>query len=526
MAAGRILASARAGPSSEMEERGFDVLVLGGGSAGCVLAARLSADPRLRVGLVEAGRRETDPDIADPAAWIRLEGKPYDWAFRTTPQPGTANRSHPWPRGRLLGGSSCLHAMAHIRGHARDFDAWAAAGGSAWRYEALLPFFRMAERFSGPASEVHGSDGPLPVRLPDEELHPLARAFMAAGAEAGHAPSGDHAIRLDGPAPNSLTIENGRRVTAADAYLAGPPPANLTILEQHRADQLIFEGQRAVGVLCRAPAGPVTLRAERIVLALGAIGSPLLLMRSGIGPAEELRRHGIAVRLDQPAVGANLHDHLLGAGNVYRARRPIAPTRTQHSESLMYLADTPGAQPRLVVGCVVLPAVSDQFVRPPAGEAFTLLFGQTKPKSRGRLRLGGADPDAAPVIDPAYLSAAEDRVELREALRAARHIAAQPALDPWRVEEILPGPAVETDAALDDFIARAVITHHHPVGTCAMGPEGVVDGRLSVHGVENLSIVDGSVIPEITCGPVHAAIIAMAERAAAAFSGRMPWPAG
>jgi len=496
----------------------FDVLIVGAGSAGSVLAARLSEDPDLSVGLVEAGDLPDDPDIADPLKWALLQGRPYDWAYSTVPQRHTAGRAHPWPRGRLVGGSSCLHAMAHVRGHPADFDAWAAAGGQHWRFEALLPFFRKSEDFLGPPSDWHGSGGPLTVDLAADRISDLARAYMAASEAIGIAPSGDHnGPRMEGAAANSLTIRDGRRVSVADAYLLPVlERPNLTLLTGHLVDRVLIERGRAAGVVTVQGGRQVTCRAERVILSAGSIASPLILMRSGIGPAGDLARHGISVEIDNPAVGGNLHDHLLGAGNVYRARRPVPESRLQHSESLLYHGGH-GGSPRLALTCVMLPVVTEAFTPPPVGEAYTIMFGVCQPRSRGRLGLGGRDPLAQPVIDPAYLSEPADREAMREALALARAVGHAAPLDAWREREVLPGPAVEGEAALDAFIARAAMTHHHPVGTCAMGRpgRGVVDGALAVHGVDGLSVVDASVIPRITSGPVNAAIVAMAEAFAA-----------
>lgn len=498
---------------------GFDVLVIGAGSAGSVVAARLSEDPSLSVGLVEAGDWPSDPDIASPQQWPFLQGRPYDWAYRTVPQAGTAGRVHDWPRGRIVGGSSCLHAMAHIRGHPDDFVPWAEAGGPGWSYQALLPAFRRSERFSGGALAVHGDAGPLDVLLPDEQVHPLVRAYMAAGLVIGAPWLGDHnAGPLAGVAPNQLTIRDGRRLSVADAYLApvlGRP--NLTVLTGVLVHDLVLDRGQARGIRVTRGGVDQILAADRIVLCGGTVASPLLLMRSGIGDPVVLCQAGITCRHDLPQVGRNLHDHLLAAGNVYRAGRPVPPSRLQHSESLMYLhSDDPSradGSPDVALACVVLPVVTEAFARPAVGEAYTIMCGVTHPTSRGSIRPGGPSVTDMPLIDPAYLSTDADRRCFRAALRLAREVGRAGPLGDWNDGEILPGAGVGADADVDAFLARAAMTHHHPVGTCGLGD--VVDGSLKVQGLDGLHVVDASVIPAITTGPVNAAVVAIAEHWAA-----------
>jgi pyridoxine 4-oxidase len=506
----------------------FDVLIVGAGSAGCVLAARLSENPNIRVGVIEAGGPVTDPDIAIPQCWPLLAGRPYDWAYRTTPQPRTAGRAHDWPRGRLIGGSSCLHAMAHVRGAREDFSAWAdISRSSRWSYEGLLPAFRRTESFSGGADKQHGGDGPLPVLLPDAELSPVVRAYMAAAMAAGIPWLGDHNTgTLVGVAPNSLTIRAGRRVTAADAYLdPARSRANLSVITEARVHRLILSGPQATGVTAEIDGRLTTIDAGTTILCAGTIETPLLLMRSGLGPARSLEGAQVQCLYDHPEIGANLHDHLLTAGNVYRAKKPVPPSRLQHSESLTYvhggdLTRTDGS-PDLVIACVAAPAVTECFDRPASGTAYTILSGVTHPTSRGRITLSGPKVDDPPSIDPNYLSTDHDRRLIRQALDLAREVGHQAALTEWRAEEIYPGVDCRSDADLDAFIQRAVMTHHHPVGTCPMGHEqsGVVDADLKLRGFERLYIVDASVIPAITSGPIHAAVLAIAETFAADIAG-------
>ncbi|MEZ5666542.1 MAG: GMC family oxidoreductase N-terminal domain-containing protein [Alphaproteobacteria bacterium] len=508
----------------------YDFVVVGAGTAGCVLAARLSEDRHARVALVEAGRAASDPAIADPLAWPALQGSAVDWGYATVPQ--AAGRRHAWPRGRVLGGSSAINAMAHVRGHPDDFDRWAAAGCRGWGYADLMPYFRRSEDSPLAPSPYHAAGGPIRLMRP-EAPHPITEAYRAAGAERGLAPTADHnGSQMAGPTLNTLTIDRGRRQTVADAYLTEAVRArpNLALLTGLLVDRLALEPDgRCTGIAVVDQSGTRTIRADRaVVLAAGAIGSPAILLRSGIGPADELAALGIRPLVPLAGVGANLHDHLLSGGNVYRARRPVPPSRYQHSESLMYIAGE-GADPapQLVLACVIAPVTTEAFTAPEAGSAYTVMFGFTHPRSRGTLRLASADPLAQPLLDPAYLSDPADRARYAEALDWARAVGGAQALDDWRADELLPTPAdLADEAARQTFLARAAYTHHHPVGTCRMGTgaDAVVGPDLAVRGCEGLYVADAAVMPSITTGPVNAAILAIAERASDLIAGRDPLP--
>ena len=510
-----------------------DIVIVGAGTAGCVLAARLTERQDLRVLLLEAGGEPKNSDIFDPAAWPLLQGSEIDWDFKTVPQRSMAGRAHPWPRGRVVGGSSAMNAMGHVRGHPRDFDRWAEAGATGWNWATLRPCFIRSETSPFAPEKGYGGEGPVRLCQPARP-HPLTRAHCLAGRELGLQPIRDHNGRdLAGPTVNTLTIVDGRRQSVADAYLteAVRARANLELRSGLLVDRLTFDDSgRATRVRALDGAAVHRFRARRtVVLAAGVIGTPAILMRSGLGPGARLTALGIGVRRDMPGVGQNLQDHLLAAGNVYRARKPLPPTTTQHSETLTYIhadGQMAGDAPDLVVACVTLPVVAEALagtVRALSpGEGYTLMFGITHPRSRGHLTIASADPHEKPIIDPAYLSAAEDRSLFLEALDWARRLGGADAYEPWRGEELLPQPGdLVSQDAQSAFIERAALTHHHPIGTCRMGtdPGAVVRPDLSIAGVPGLHIVDGSILPNLTTGPVNAAIVAVAERASDLLSG-------
>ncbi|GAA4168454.1 GMC family oxidoreductase N-terminal domain-containing protein [Gryllotalpicola koreensis] len=460
-----------------------------------------------------------------PQLWPFIQQRSYDWAYRTTPQPRLAGRSLEWPRGRGLGGSSMLHAMAHMHGCRADFAAWAEATGTErWSWDGLEPFFDGLEEAGG---------GPLPVLHPTPELSsPLVGSYLAGWESLGVPRIPDHNRgEMLGATVNALTIRDGRRVTAADAWLEpASTRSNLTVRTGVLVHRLLIEKGRVRGAVysSRSTGGALeTVLADRVILASGSIATPLLLMRSGVGDPAVLAEAGVDPVVESPALGGNLHDHLLGAGNIYRTRRPVPPSRLQISEAMTYLrADDLGAsegRPDIVVGCAVAPSPSEVYapgLELAPGDGFTLFFGVTNPRSRGTLRITGPEVDDAPLIDPNYLDEESDRELFRAAFERARSVGRSAALAEWGAEEVLPGPALTTSDDLDAFIARAAITHHHPVGTARMGKtdDAPVTPELAVRGLEGVHVVDASVFPSITAGPVHATVLALAASFAASLA--------
>jgi choline dehydrogenase len=530
----------------------YDYVIIGAGSAGCVLAARLSENPSTSVLLLEAGPPDDADEIHIPAALNLLFQSTYDWDYRTVPQERAAGRAIYWPRGRMLGGSSSMNAMIYIRGARHDYDTWRDEYGcTGWGYTDLLPYFLRAEDNTRGASEYHGAGGPLAVSDLTYKSA-LTRAFVASAGECGLAGNDDfNGPQQDGSGFYQVTQRDGRRWSAADAYLR---PAmsrpNLDVVTDARVTQIIVEAGRAAGVRYLLRGVEETARTEaEVILAAGAIGSPQLLMLSGIGPADHLGDLGIIVHADSPGVGANLSDHPVVTAMWHTPRTAglweestpanLARWRLRHSGPLTSnVAEAGGfsrTRPSLPAPDLQWHALATPYEREGLGDpktrAFSLLITLVDVGSRGQVWLRSADPRHKPAIDPAYLSDGADIEPLVEGLRMAREFAAAGPLGKACKAELAPGPDVRTDAQVREFIRRDLGTLFHPVGTCAMGGDSrlaaskltsVVDPELRVRGVERLRVVDASVMPVVPRGNTNAPTIAIAERAADLIIGRAP----
>lgn len=524
-----------------MSKISAEYVIVGGGSAGCVLANRLSADPAVRVVLVEAGGWDRDPFIAMPAGFIQLmrSGR-YDWGYKTEPVPGLEGRSLFWPRGKVVGGSSSINGMIYVRGHPSDYDGWAQQGNRGWSYEECLPYFRKSERWVGGGNDVHGGDGELNTsRQPP--VHPVARAFVAAAVEAGHPANPDmNSGDQRGFGPCDSTIGGARRSSAAAAFLHPVKNRkNLTVLTRTLATRVLLEKERAVGIECLSGGKPLRILADgEIILAGGTINSPQLLQLSGIGPADRLRRAGVEPLHDLPGVGENLQDHLVatvkqGTRGARMLSAEVAWWRAamslgryallrsgpaaHHGIQVLGFADSrPGlAAPDIQYHLLLL--MYDNHGRSIDGaEGFMPYFNLSRPQSRGRIFVRSADPTAAPAIQPNYLQEGEDVRVMREGLKIARDIIARPAFDAYRSHEFAPGADIAGDAEIDRYVRRTAESVYHPVGTCKMGSDSfsVVDDRLRVRGIDRLRVIDASIMPTISSGNTNAPTIMIAERGA------------
>ncbi|MGW5862793.1 GMC family oxidoreductase [Streptomyces sp. NPDC055239] len=527
----------------------YDYVIVGAGSAGCVLAARLSEDPAVRVALVESGPRDRKPEIRIPAAFPKLFKTPYDWNYSTAKQPALDGRELYWPRGHVLGGSSSMNAMMWVRGHREDYDAWGEAAGPEWSYEAFEPYFRRAERWSGGASGAagkgggagaagagsgYGTDGPLWIS-PPRAPNPTTTAFLDACREAGlrelaELNEPDHS----GFALTPLNQRRGRRWSAADGYLK---PArrrrNLHVLARARVRRLEFDGTRVAGVIADGVPGKLIARRE-VILSAGAIGSPQLLQASGVGDPDGLSRAGIETRVASRGVGRHLQDHLsyvvtmacpqpvtlTGADSLANVGRVLlggrGPLTSNIGEAVAFIKTRPELNaPDIELIYAPVPFVNHGLT-PPTEHGITVGVVLLQPESEGQITPKGPGVGSAPFIDPGYLTAEADLRTLVAGVRRAEELLAGRALAPYTSGPMAPHPGTVDDATLARAIRRASETLYHPVGTCRMGSdeESVTDPALRVRGVTALRVVDASVMPRITRGHTHAPTVALAEKAA------------
>jgi len=529
----------------------FDYVIVGAGSAGCVLAERLSEDRETSVLVLEFGGSDRSIFIQMPTALsIPMNMKKYNWFYESEPEPYLDERRMHCPRGKVLGGSSSINGMVYVRGHAEDFDEWEASGARGWGYRHCLPYFRRAEHWKYGGDAYRGGEGPLATNNGNEMQNPLYRAFIQAGEQAGYVKTEDYnGFQQEGFGPMHMTVKDGVRWSTANAYLK---PAmqrpNLKVVTGAMTRRIVMQGRRAVGVEYLAGGvDPVRVAARReVIVSAGPIGSPHLLQRSGIGPGEVLRNAGVEVVHDLPGVGENLQDHLEFYFQ-FRCKQPITLNTklnplskfligarwfffksglgaTNHFESCAFIRSRPGIRfPDLQYH--FLPGAMRYDGRAAFdGHGFQVHIGHNKPASRGWVRLKSGDPHDKPRILFNYLKEDADREAFRQCVRLTREIMAQPAMDAYRGAEIQPGEGISTDQDIDAWVRQNTESAYHPSCTCKMGadddPMAVLDAECRVRGVEGLRVVDSSVFPVITNGNLNSPTIMVAERAADLVGGK------
>lgn len=531
----------------------YDYIVVGAGSAGAIVASRLSEDPKSTVLLVEHGGSDSSIFIRMPTALgIPMNTRKYNWGFESAPEPYLNNRRMNCPRGKVLGGSSSINGMVYVRGHALDFDEWESHGATGWNYQNCLPYFKKLENHRCITSEYTGSNGPVAISGGNNMRNPLYRAFIDAGVEAGYKETDDYnGYRQEGFGQKFMNVDGGIRASTGYAYLKNTKKrANLTILKHALVTCIVFDGKTATGVQCDIGGQTKIFSAQReVVLCAGSIGSPQLLQVSGVGPRETLAAAGIDLVHELPGVGENLQDHL-EFNFQYRCKQPITLNselglfkkaligarwllfktglgRTNHFESCAFIRSKAGVQWPDIQYHFLPGAISYDGTVAVKEHGFQVHVGHNKPTSRGHVRVSSGDIKQHPEIQFNYLATEKDKQGFRDCVHLTREVMRQPAMDTFRGEVIQPTDDVQSDEQIDAFIREVVDSAYHPSCTCKMGIDAmaVVDPELRVHGLSNIRIIDSSIFPTIPNGNLNAPTMMVAERGADLIKGNVQQPA-